>query len=371
MRKTIGQITDVLMYGLLLAQMLYVFTGNNVHEILGVGFFLCFAVHQVLKARWYRSLFRRGKPASARAFDLVTLLLLLSCAALMLSSMGVSRFLFPRIRRPGSTAFHRWMATAVLALSVLHGGMHAVRRAKAKRVAAALTGAACVAAIAVGAFAVPYMNRHFRKVEVDFSDAVTGERVDWDGQKPLVVYFTRFGNTEFGPDADAVSSASLLIADGERMGSNRLVAEMAGDILGCDPVAITLTGQKYPGSYNATVSAAGRELRAQARPDIEPIDVTGYDSVILIYPLWWGSIPMPVATFLERNAFDGKTLYLIATQGSSGYGSSVSETEALCPGAAVVPGASIYCEDIPDAREELLGLIREWNERTPSAPVGG
>ena len=71
---------------------------------------------------------------------------------------------------------------------------------------------------------------------------------------------------------------------------------------------------------------------------------------------------MPVATFLEENDFAGKTIYLIASQGSSGYGKTVSEIEDLCLGATVVPGTSIYCEDVIDAREELLGLIKEWNE---------
>ena len=145
------------------------------------------------------------------------------------------------------------------------------------------------------------------------------------------------------------------------MGSNQLLAEMVCDILDCESAAITLTGERYPSSYSSTVVVAGDELRENARPAILPIDVSAYDSVILIYPLWWGSIPMPVATFLEQNDFSGKTVYLIATQGSSGYGKTVSEIEELCPGAKVVKGTSIYCEDITDARGELLSLIREWN----------
>ena len=70
---------------------------------------------------------------------------------------------------------------------------------------------------------------------------------------------------------------------------------------------------------------------------------------------------MPVATFLEDNDFDGKTIYLIITQGSSGYGNTISEIEELCPNAKVVPGASIYCEDIPDAGNQLVNLISSWN----------
>lgn len=360
-KKRIGLVVDILMYALLLAQMLYIFMGNTVHEILGISFFVCLVIHIVLKGWWFRTLFRKGKNASRRFFDVVTCLLLLSILMLMLSSMGVSRLIFPWFHVLGSAALHRYLATAVLTLGVLHGGMHGIWRAKKKRRAIVLVSIGCIASMALGLFAVPYMNRHFRKVEISYAEKVYGEKVEWKGKKPLVVYFTRLGNTDFEPDVDAVSGASLLLADGEMMGSDQLLADMVCDILDCEATAITVTGKKYPSSYNSTISVAGDELREKARPAILPIDVTEYDSLILIYPLWWGSIPMPVATFLEQSDLQGKTIYLIATQGSYGYGSTVSEIRELSPGADVIEGTSIYCEDIADARTQLLELIRSWN----------
>ena len=361
MKKRIGLIVDILMYGLLLAQMLYIFIGGVVHEILGIAFFICLVIHLVIKRWWFRGLFRKGKNKSHRFFDVLTCLLILTSAVLMFSSMGVSRVIFPWFYAMGSADLHRYLATAVLTLAVAHGGMHGIWRAKKKKRAVVWVILACIVSLALGLFAVPYMNRHLRKVDISYEEKTRGEKVDWKGSKPLVVYFTRLGNTDFEPDVDAVSGASLLIADGEMMGSNQLLAEMVCDILDCEAEAITLTGERYPSSYNATISVASDELKAQARPAIQPIDVSDYDSIILIYPLWWGSIPMPVATFLTENDFSGKTIYLIATQGSAGYGSTVSEITELCPEATIVRGTSIYCEDIPDAREELLELIRSWN----------
>ncbi len=361
-KKRIGLAVDTIMYALMLTQMLYVFTTNNVHEVIGVVFFVCLIIHIFLKGWWFKAVFRKGQSGSRLFFNILTLLLMIVTVVLMFSSMGVSRFLFPWFTILGSSDFHRYMATAALTLAVAHGCMHGIWHAKKLRRAIILTILACVASASVGLFAVPYMNRHLKKVDVDLADTVSGDKAEWNGEKPLVVYFTRVGNTDFDPDVDAVSGASLLVSDGELMGSNQLLADMVCDILDCEQVAITLTGEKYPSSYNATISVAGDELRAQARPGIEPIDVSGYDSIILIYPLWWGSIPMPVATFLEQNDFSGKTIYLIISQGSSGYGSTISEIEALCPGADIVPGASIYCEDVPDAREMLLKTIKKWNE---------
>lgn len=228
---------------------------------------------------------------------------------------------------------------------------------KGKRILVIVIILFVIAVIAIALFGVPYFNRHFKTVEVSKNEVVSGEKASWNGNKPLVVYFTRVGNTDFDENVDAVSGASLLIADGKLTGSDELIADMVCDILDCESKAITVTGKKYPSSYNDTVSVAGDELKEEARPDIEPIDITGYDTIILIYPLWWYSIPMPVATFLEQNDFNGKTINLIATQGSSGFGNTISEVEELAKGANVIPAVSIYCEDIPNARPLLLELI--------------
>jgi flavodoxin len=168
-------------------------------------------------------------------------------------------------------------------------------------------------------------------------------------------------NTDFEDNVDAVSGASLLLADGELMGSNQLIADMIDDAIDCDVKTITITGDKYPSSYSSTVSVAGKELKNEARPAIEPIDTNGYNSIILIYPLWWGTVPMPVASFLESCDFSGKDLYLIATQGSSGYGDSVDDIEDMAEGADIHKVMSIYCEDIPDARERIVKWLKELN----------
>lgn len=223
-----------------------------------------------------------------------------------------------------------------------------------------------VAVVAIILFGIPYFNRHFKTVEVNKQQVVSGQKADYQGSKPLVVYFTRVGNTDFEEDVDAVSGASLLLADGKLTGSDELLADMVSDMLDCESKAITLTGKKYPSSYGDTVSVAGDELKVQARPAIEPIDVSGYDSIILVYPLWWYSIPMPVATFLEQNNFEGKTVYLIATQGSGGYGNTVGEIEKAAKGAKVEPLTSIYCEDIPNARQTLLDIFNNIGNNAAS-----
>lgn len=355
-RKTISYIIDYAMYAVMLLQMLYVVTGNAVHEWLGISFFVLLVSHIVIKRRWFRAwLHRKGKLLTARRFaDLMILLLMVSLVLLMLSSMGVSRLLFPKVTFLGSPVFHRTLATLALTFAVIHGGMHIWFRAKNKKMAFALIALLCAAALGIGFGLVPYMNRHYRTVEVSFPETVPEQRLTWKSGRPLVVYFSRVGNTDFEDGIDAVSGASLLRSDGILMGNTQFMAAQLAKILGCDTAAITLTDYSYPSSYADTCTVGGKEIKDRARPAIMPIDIEGYDDILLVYPIWWGTIPAPVATFLESGSFAGKTVHLIATQGSSGFVSSTKDIKALIPEAQVVEAISVYCDDIPASGELLV-----------------
>ena len=358
-QKTLNLIVEILLYLVMAVQMLYAFLGNIPHEILGIFFFILLACHIVIKRWWFRSVFRNiSKKAPVRIVtDITIILLILTGTFLALSGIGVSRFLFPKVVFLRNPTLHSSLATAELALAVLHGGSALYNRSKRKKLAILLTLLFTAAALLIGFAGVPYLDRHFKKVSVDYNEAAAGEKLTYEeNPDTVIVYFSRVGNTDFEEDVDAVSGASLMIASGKLMGNAEFMAEMLHDISGYPVEAITLTGERYPSSYSDTVAVGGKELRAQARPAIEPIDVSGYETVILVYPLWWGTIPMPAATFLENNDFSGKTIYLIATQGSSGFGSSLKDTKELAEGAEVIEGISIYCDDVPNSREALY----EW-----------
>lgn len=357
--KRIGIIVDVLMYALMLSQMAYVFVGNVLHEWMGIGFFICLVIHIIIKRHWFKNVFRRNvKIVSSRRFaDIVIIMLLLDIVVLMLSSMGVSRTIFPNIHFLGNPDFHRLLATVGLTLAVIHGGMHAYWKASNKKMASIVIAIIAIAAFCIGQFVVPYLNRHLRIVEIERED-FDYSKYSWNDDEPLVVYFTRVGNTDFDDDVDAVSGASLMIEEGELIGNTQFMARELSNAIGCEAKAITLGEYKYPSSYAETCTVGGQELREQLRPKIEKIDVSEYSSVILIYPIWWGTIPMPVASFLEDNDFTNKKIYLVATQGSNGFGSSEKDILELIPNANITTTISIYCDDIPKSREMLI----DWFE---------
>ena len=56
-------------------------------------------------------------------------------------------------------------------------------------------------------------------------------------------------------------------------------------------------------------------------------DLTGYDTVLIGYPIWWGDVPRIVSNFVENVDLSGKTLAVFFTSGSSGLGSSMKHLE--------------------------------------------
>ena len=64
------------------------------------------------------------------------------------------------------------------------------------------------------------------------------------------------------------------------------------------------------------------------------VDVSGYDTVYLGFPIWWYVAPTVINTFLEAYDFSGKKIVLFATSGGSGFGNTLAELQPSAPGAA-------------------------------------
>ena len=61
-----------------------------------------------------------------------------------------------------------------------------------------------------------------------------------------------------------------------------------------------------------------------SRPEIvkDGLDVSGYDRILLGYPVWWYTAPTIINTFLESYDFSEKKIIIWATSGGSGLGNA-------------------------------------------------
>ena len=66
------------------------------------------------------------------------------------------------------------------------------------------------------------------------------------------------------------------------------------------------------------------------------VDISGYDTVYLGFPIWWYVAPTLINTFLEAYDFSGKKIVLFATSGGSGFGNTVPELQPSAPGAEIM-----------------------------------
>ena len=83
------------------------------------------------------------------------------------------------------------------------------------------------------------------------------------------------------------------------------------------------------------------------------VDIAGYDTIYLGFPIWWYVAPTVINTFLEAYDFSGKKIVLFATSGSSGFGSTAAELRPSAPDAEIVE-AKVLSGIITDAKIRSL-----------------
>ncbi len=137
--------------------------------------------------------------------------------------------------------------------------------------------------------------------------------------------------------------AKTLIAFYSWGGTTRGIAREIARKTGADVFEIELV-KPYSDDYNTVLKEAQRDQRAAARPAIKNkvADMSKYDTILLGYPNWWASIPMPIATFLESYDFKGKVISPFCSNGGGRLGQSVSAITKLVPNATVQHPLSIY-----------------------------
>ena len=149
----------------------------------------------------------------------------------------------------------------------------------------------------------------------------------------------------------------ILVAYFSWSGNTKAVAEEIHKQVGGDIVEI-VPATPYSETYSVTVAKAKAEQAAGARPAISTkiADFDKYDVVFLGYPNWWGSFPMPVATFVETYKLDGKTVAPFFTHGGGGEQRCLSDLQKLTPNAKFTQDLVLSGSSAKNAQ----GQIKSW-----------
>jgi flavodoxin len=154
-------------------------------------------------------------------------------------------------------------------------------------------------------------------------------------KKILVAYFSHSGNT--------------------REIANQIHKSVGGDIFEIQAV------KPYPHDYDAVVQQARQELDSGYKPELKTKvkNIKSYDLVFIGYPVWWGTFPAPVKTFLSEYDFSGKTIAPFCTHEGSGLGRSATDISKLCTKSTVLDGVAIRGRDVKTAQNKVSEWLRK------------
>ena len=158
--------------------------------------------------------------------------------------------------------------------------------------------------------------------------------------KSLIIYFSR---------ADENYAVGWI-----DKGNTEIVAEFVRELTGADMFKVE-PAVPYAKDYRTCIEEA--KQRVGNAPIKEKLsDISGYDTVFIMSPVYWGTYAPEIETALEGLDFTGKTVRVISTHEGSGLGSMVSDVKRMCKGADVKKGLAIKGSQAKQAKQ----AIAEW-----------
>jgi len=140
-------------------------------------------------------------------------------------------------------------------------------------------------------------------------------------------------------------------------GVTKKVAEKLSEVINGDLVEIKLVIPYTDADLNWNDSNSRSSIEMQdlsARPEIENIEnISDYDTIFIGYPIWWGTYPREINTFMDKYDLTGKTIIPFCTSGGSGISESISDFRASLPNSKVIDGKRLSVSDVESFVESL------------------
>jgi flavodoxin len=178
---------------------------------------------------------------------------------------------------------------------------------------------------------------------------------------PINMKYRKSGKTDIQLSAiGSGSTKKILVAYFSHSGNTREIANQIHTSLRGDIFEIVAV-DPYPSDYDKIVEQAGKELREKYKPELKTKvkNMDSYNVVFVGYPIWWGTVPMPVASFLSEYDFSGKTIVPFCTHEGSGLGRSVEDIKELCPQPAIIDGLAVRGSGTRKAQNEVSDWLHE------------
>ena len=159
--------------------------------------------------------------------------------------------------------------------------------------------------------------------------------------KNLIIYFSR---------ADENYSVGYI-----DKGNTEYVAEFVQELTGADMFKVE-PAVPYASDYKTCIEEAKKRI-GNAPIKEKLTDISAYDIIYIMSPIYWGTYAPEMETALEGLDFTGKRIRIVSTHEGSGLASMLSDVKKMCKGADVdMKGLAIVGSQAKNSKQK----VAEW-----------
>ncbi len=173
----------------------------------------------------------------------------------------------------------------------------------------------------------------------------------------LIAYYSRGG-------ANYVNGNIVNLATG----NTQVVAETLASLTGAELFRIVPV-KDYSSDYDICVAQTQKDLADGIKPELtgHPTQLAPEGVILLGFPTYWGTPPMPVMSFLQQVNMNGRIILPFCTHEGSEFGHSLDNIRAACPDAEVLEGLAIRGGRVKTCTPQLV----DWLTRNGVPLVSG
>ena len=160
--------------------------------------------------------------------------------------------------------------------------------------------------------------------------------------KSLIIYFSR---------ADENYAVGYI-----DKGNTEIVAEYVQELTGADMFKVE-PEIPYAKDYNTFIEDAKKRI-GNAPIKEKPSDISDYDTVFVMSPIYWGTYAPEIETALEGLDFSNKKVRIICTHEGSGLSGMPADVKKMCKGADVeAEGLAIKGSQAKESRDKVKAWL--------------
>lgn len=168
-------------------------------------------------------------------------------------------------------------------------------------------------------------------------------------KKSIIIYFSR-ADENYGVGYVA-------------KGNTEVIAEYIKELTNADTFKVERK-VPYAKDYQTCTEEAKIESENDERPEVVNMldSIDDYEVIYIGGPVYWGVLPQPMVTVLEKLNWQGKIVCPFTTHEGSGLGSVPDELNKLCRGAEIKKGLAIYGTQVYSAKQKVEDWLNEIDQ---------